>query len=58
VNGHTKLFRFLLDVALAGVGIFMLLFETLHTGRWPVMMVALVLVGLVPAMRLDELLRR
>jgi hypothetical protein len=36
----------------------MLLFETLHTGRWPVMMVALVLVGLVPAMRLDELLRR
>ena len=58
MNGHPALFRLIRDAVLIGVGIFMLLYETLGVGRWPVMMVALVLVGLVPALRVDELLKK
>lgn len=58
MNGHPRLFTLIRDVVLLAIGGFMFIHETLGPGRWEVMMVALVLVGLVPALRIDELLKK
>jgi len=52
MNGQSPLWRILLDVLLAGVGIFMALHETLtREPRWPILMVALAFVAGPTAIR-------